>query len=204
MRRHTFIMCVVFVIVVSCGAEDASTAGFQAGLSAQKAEAPARSTQRSVEDVYVARARFSSPNLPVTSFCDAAQFPAGYPVERERHYEYWSTTGRSTDGLVANGEVRRLGGHHGCYSVNKDGLIYSYMTGTFAGLPFTARGTCVFNPERAPAPAVTPYTCNYALSDLPTGYVGGQATWNGITTNDPGYLTTTIGTIRLWKRPASR
>jgi hypothetical protein len=192
-------------ILVSCGGESSSNTGLHVEPSSQSVNAADGSAQPSpIEDVYVARARFSSPNLPVTSFCDAAHFPRDYPVERERYYEYWSTTGRPTDGLVTAGSVQRVGGHHGCYSVNKNRTIYSYMTGTFAGIPFAARGTCVFNPERAPKPDVSPYTCNYSFSDLPQDYVGGQATWNGVTTGDPGYLTTTIGTIRLWKQRASR
>jgi hypothetical protein len=78
------------------------------------------------------------------------------------------------------------------------------MTGTFAGVSFTARGYCVFDPERAPelpgsAEGTLPYMCNYEISDLPDGYIGGQSTWNGITTDLHGYLTTTIGTVRLWK-----
>jgi len=194
-----FMMCVAVGVLASCRGEHSGSTQSAAAVS------PERATQRAnVEEVYVARARFSSPNLPVTSFCDPAQFPADYPVERERNYAYWSMSARSTDGVVVDENVQRLGGHHGCYSVNKNGMIYAYMTGTFVGIPFTARGTCVFNPERAPYPGVSPYTCSYAFSDLPSGYVGGQVTWNGATTDEPGYLTTTIGTIRLWKKRASR
>ena len=102
---------------------------------------------------------------------------------------------------MVNAKARRLGEHHGCYSVNKNGLIYSYMTGTFAGIRFTARGTCTFDLERAPQSGVSPYTCNYAMSDLSDGYVGGQSMWNGVTTDISGYLTTTVGAIRLRRRP---
>ena len=105
------------------------------------------------------------------------------------------------NGLLLNAKAQRHGEHHGCYSVNKNGMIYSYMTGTFAGIRFSARGTCEFNPERAPQSSVSPYTCNYAMSDLSDGYVGGQVTWNGVTTDISGYLTTTVGAIRLWRRP---
>ena len=150
------------------------------------------------------RARPSSPNMPVTSFCDAAHFPADYPAERERSYEYFSTTTQENDGLLTNAAVNPVGMHYGCYSVNKNGMIYSYMTGMLAGIPFIARGTCVFNPERAPQTGVTPYTCSYAMSDLPESYVGGQSTWNGVTTEIPGYFTTTIGSVRLWRRPRPR
>jgi hypothetical protein len=198
------LLCVALVVLVSCSSENARDTGPGAVGSAPAKVSDAQSTQSPFEIVYVVRSRFSSPNLPVTSFCDAAQFPSDYPVERERHYKYWSTNARSTDGAVVDGAVQRLGEHHGCYSVNKNEMIYCYMTGTFADMPFTARGTCVFNPERAPEPGVTPYTCNYAMSDLPNGYVGGQSTWNGVTTDDPGYLTTTIGTVRLWKGSPAR
>src|SRR5262245_6421070 len=94
----TIVTCVAFGIVVSCGGEHSISTGLRAEASSQAAnasEAPGQPLP--VEDVYVARSRFSSPNLPVTSFCDAAHSPADYPVERERHYEYWSTIGRPTD-----------------------------------------------------------------------------------------------------------
>lgn len=162
-----FLMCLAVTIVVSCSGNnsrnvlsDSDTAGHQDGSAVPTHRSP-------VEEVYVVRSRFSSPNLAVTSFCNASQFPTDYPVERERHYEYWSTSARPTDGLVTDGQVHGLGGHHGCYSVNKDGMIYSYMTGVFAGIPFTARGTCVFNAERAPQPATTPYTASFTLRHAP-------------------------------------
>jgi hypothetical protein len=198
------ITCLGLGILVGCSSDNSTNtrSGVPASQGAGGPEAPSNGSR--IEDVYVARARFSSPNLPVTSFCDAARFPADYPVERERHYEYWSTSTQQDDGLLVNANIQPLGGHHGCYSVNKNGMIYSYMTGTVVGISFTARGTCVFNPERAPEPGVSPYTCNYAMSDLPEDYVGGQSTWNGVTTDISGYLTTTIGSIRLWKRPPPR
>jgi hypothetical protein len=200
---RALVTCLALGILVACSSENSTRSSTQA--SSGGADGSNAGNHRSrIEDVYVVLARFSSPNLPVTSFCDAARFPADYPVERERHYEYWSTTTQQDDGLLVNANVQHLGGHHGCYSVNKNGMIYSYMTGTVVGVPFTARGTCVFNPERAPEPGVSPYTCNYAMSDLPEAYIGGQSTWNGVTTDISGYLTTTIGSIRLWKRPSAR
>jgi len=202
-NSRKFMTCLA-VVLTCCSGENStnSLAALASGGDATTQDAAPR--RAPIEDVYVVRARFSSPNLPVTSFCDAAKFPTDYPVERERYYEYWSTATQHDDGLLLNGNIQHVGGHRGCYSVNKNGMIYSYMTGTFAGIPFTARGTCVFNPERAPQPGVGPYTCNYAMSDLPNGYIGGQSTWNGVTTDIPGYLTTTIGSIRLWKRAQSR
>ena len=202
---RTLMICLVCGVLAACSGENPTGTRASTLTSPRGASVSDGATQPSqIEDVYVVRARFSSPNLPVTSFCDAAEFPADYPVERERHYEYWSTSTQQDDGLLVNASVQLLGGHHGCYSVNTNERIYSYMTGTVVGIPFTARGTCVFNPERAPEPGVRPYTCNYAMSGLPEGYVGGQSTWNGVTTDNPGYLTTTIGGIRLWKRQPSR
>ena len=132
-------------------------------------------------------------------------FPPTIRLPGERYYGYWSTETRRSDGMVVKIDADPLGQHHGCYSINKDNKIYSYMTGTFVGIPFTARGYCVFNPERAPEPPASaagtlPYMCNYGISDLPEGYIGGQSTWNGMTTDFHDYLTTTIGTVRLWKK----
>ena len=202
MATNRKLMTGLAAVLVCCTGETATMGAGIPGQAARIQEPVTRPASRAtLEDVYVARAVFSTPNLPVTSFCDAAKFPSDYPVERERHYEYWSTVTQQQDGLLVNAKARRLGEHHGCYSVNKNGLIYSYMTGTFAGIRFTARGTCTFNLERAPQSGVSPYSCNYAMSDLPEGYVGGQSTWNGVTTDISEYLTTTVGAIRLWRRP---
>jgi hypothetical protein len=189
-------------VLACCMGATATTGVGLSGQAARSQEPATRpASKATLEDVYVARSVFSSPNLPVTSFCDAAKFPSDYPVERERHFEYWSTRTQQEDGLLVNAKARRLGEHHGCYSVRKNGLIHSYMTGTFAAIRFTARGTCTFNLDRAPQSGVTPYTCNYAMTDLSNGYVGGQSTWNGVTTDISGYVTTTVGAIRLWRRP---
>jgi hypothetical protein len=192
------------VVLIGCRARD--TAGEDQNASSAT---PALQGKPDVEDVYVTHATFTSENLPVTSFCDPANFPTDYPVARERYYGYWSIETRRSDGMVVKTDAEPVGGHHGCYSINKDNKIYSYMTGTFAGVPFTARGYCVFNPDRAPEPPASaagtlPYMCNYGMSDLPEGYVRGQSTWNGITTDLNGYLTTTMGTVRLWKRRNSQ
>ena len=152
------------------------------------------------EDVYVVRARPTGPEAAVTPFCAAANFPASHPVQRERPYEYLSTSTRAKDGKLIDGAVRPLGNFRGCYSARIDGKTYSYGKGTIAGIPFTIRGSCTFAGERDPAPGVTSYACDYTLSDLPPEYVGGHSLWNGVATDQDGYLTTTIATIRLWRR----
>jgi hypothetical protein len=166
---------------------------------------PDRSTEAATsatrEEVYVVRARPTGPERPVTSFCNGANFPATYPVTRERSYEYLSTTSRSVDGLLVNAAVQIVGGFRGCYSARIDGKTFSYGKGTVAGIPFTIRGDCTFAPDRSPRPDVTPYTCDYVHSELPSGYVGGQSLWNGMFTTDESYLATTIATIRLWRTP---
>jgi hypothetical protein len=154
--------------------------------------------QSTLEDIYVVRARPSTENLPVTAFCDDAHFPETHPPERERSYEYFSVETRSADGLIVNPAAQAIGGHRGCYSRTADGRLYTYGKGTFGGVTFTIRGTCLFAPERSPQPEVAPYTCDYAHTDM-AGYIGGQSLWNGVTTDRDGYITTTIGTIRLWK-----
>jgi hypothetical protein len=163
--------------------------------------APKTSATRSArEDVYIVRARPAGPEAPVTSFCAVANFPASHPIRHERPYELFSTTTSEKDGRLIDGAVRPLGNFRGCYSARIDGKNYSYGKGTIAGIPFTIRGSCTAAPERDPAPGVTSYACDYALSDLPPDYVGGQSLWNGVATEQDGYLTTTIATIRLWRR----
>lgn len=155
---------------------------------------------RALEDVYVVRARPTGPQAPVTSYCDAARFPESHPVQQERPYEILSTNTNAMDGKVTNAAVQRLGQLRGCYSARIDGKNYSYGKGTLAGIPFMFRGSCTVAPARDPAPDVTSYACDYTLSELPPGYVGGHSLWNGITTEQDGYLTTTIATIRLWRK----
>jgi hypothetical protein len=155
------------------------------------------------EDVYVIRSRPSSGNLPVTAFCDAAQFPATHPVEREREFEYFSVDSETSTGKVRNASVAKIGGHRACYSRTVDDKLYTYGKGTIAGIPFTFSGTCMFTSNRAPQQGAMPYSCDYTHRDMP-GYIGGQSLWNGIGGVQDSYLTTTIATIRFWKRPPQR
>ena len=156
---------------------------------------------RVLEEVYVVRARPIGPEASVTAYCDGARFPASHPVTRERPYEFFSTSTNAKDGKVTNAEVQRLGQFRGCYSARIDERVYSYGKGTINGISFTIRGSCTFAKERDPAPGVTSYACDYVLSDLPREYVRGHSLWNGIATEEQGYLTTTIAAIRLWRKP---
>ena len=102
------------------------------------------------EDVYVVRARPSGPEVPVTTYCAAANFPASHPVQRERPYEFFSTSTNAKDGKLLDGAIQPLGGFRGCYSARIDGMTYSYGRGTLNGIPFTVRGSCCStSPSRA-------------------------------------------------------
>jgi hypothetical protein len=184
----------------------AGTLAALVGLSAVtvSAQATSKATVDAREEVYVVRARPTGPEAPVTSFCADANLPASHPVQRERPYEYLSISTDATNGKLIDDAVRPLGNFRGCYSARIDGRTFSYGKGTLAGIPFTIRGSCTFTPERDPAPGVTSYACNYVLSGLSPEYVGGQSLWNGVATDQEGYLTTTIATLRLWRAPSRR
>src|SRR5262245_12967531 len=102
------------LVLIGCGARDTASGGKNATSTTSVLRG-----NPDVEDVFVARSNFTSENLPVTSFCDPANFPADYPVARERYYGYWSTETRRSDGMVVKIDGESLGQHHGCYSVNK-------------------------------------------------------------------------------------
>ena len=154
-----------------------------------------------IEDVYVFRSKPVSANLAVTSFCDPAGFPSTHHVVREVYYEYSSTNTRDDDGRLLNAAVKVVGSHRGCYSDVVDGVTWTYAEGTFAGIPFKLRGNCAPKSDKAPQRGSIPYTCTYSMIELPTRYVGGIATFNGMSTTNTGYLTSAIATLRLWKGP---
>jgi len=73
---------------------------------------------------------------------------------------------------------------------------------------FTGRGECRLAKRDYPEPGIVVVRCFLELSDLPSGYVGGQLTTNTITSrirlgdksDPPGYTQPSIATVRLWRR----
>jgi hypothetical protein len=140
-----------------------------------------------------------------TPVCSAAPFPA----VSEQHYDTWSLSLRTSDARVVKTHEKQVGRFMACFgSVNPTGAFAMYSTGTAGSLSYTVIGECRFMKSKAPAPKLLVLTCNGDLSGLPAEYVGGYLTTSSLAPSGgkdavdvPGYLSTSVITMRLWKKP---
>jgi hypothetical protein len=160
-----------------------------------------------VEDIYVARSMRESRVTP-TAFCAEAR--TGFGTSRfEDRYTFRSTATRGSDGLMIDTNVQTIGSLHACFGSTPDPMLTTfYAEGTLGTVTFTGRGECRAAKRDYPEPGITVLRCFLELSDLPSGYVGGQLTTNSVgsrnvlgeQTDPAGYTQPSIATVRLWKR----
>ena len=137
--------------------------------------------------------------------CSAAPFP----TVSEQHYDVWSLGLRASDARVVKTHEKKVGQFRACFgSVNPTGAFAMYATGTADSLSYTAIGDCRFMKSKAPAPKLLVLHCSGDLSELPAEYVGGYLTTSSLAPSGgkdavdvPGYLSTSVITMRLWKKP---
>ena len=159
------------------------------------------------EEIYVVRSMRESRATP-TEFCGEGRTRFANP-RSEDQYTFRSTAIRGSDGLMINADVQTVGRLHACFGTTSDPTLSSfYAEGALGAVAFTGRGECRTAKRDYPEPGIAVVRCFLELSDLPSGYVGGQLTSNTITsrkdlgdkTDPPGYTQPSIATIRLWKR----
>ena len=197
-RRGVFMRSVASVLVVACCA---TTAAAQGSDSAPRA---------TIEDIYVARSLRESRVMP-TRYCAEERIGFG-GTSFEDQYTFWSVETRPSDGLITKADQTAIGDVHACFTPTADPLILNfYGEGTLAGISFTAIGECSLAQADEPEPGITFASCSLDFRDLPEGYVGGHLTSSsilsrqpiGTVSDPPGYVQSSIATIRLWKRRSS-
>jgi hypothetical protein len=82
-----------------------------------------------------------------------------------------------------------------------------YAEGELASLSFMGKGECQSPRADFPESGINVFHCVLDLTNLPRGYIGGLLTTNSVRSrqdigpisNPPGYVQSSIATVRLWK-----
>jgi len=157
-----------------------------------------------LEEIYITRTIQTQYIQEATAACAAAPFAAA----SEQHYDTWTLSLRAADGRVAKTHERLSGEFVACFApVAPNGTFALYSRGSNGSMPYTATGECKFMKSKPPAPKLLVLSCSADLGDLPTPYVGGYLTTSSLApsggknaTHVRGYLSTSVITMRLWKR----
>ncbi len=188
-------------------------AGLLALTAAHAARAPSAYVQEvraGLEDIYVFRTTRTEHHSGTTPACASAPFQ---PVNTD-YYENWSIGLRSTDSRVVDTHEREIGGFTACFGpLTLAQPLDMYATGSVAHIPWTGVGQCLPLQSRPPVRTALAFTCHLRLSGLPPAYAGGFAVSSTLapfisktqsaTAHVPGYLSTSVVVIRLWKKPTA-
>jgi hypothetical protein len=168
---------------------------------------PAPVSAAGVEEIYVARSLRES-RVPPTAYCAQERIGFGGAVAEDQ-YTFHSIASRVADALVTSAKERTVGRAHACVApaANPRTLNF-YAEGAIDTVSFKAIGDCRAAEADKPEPGITFYSCFLELRGLPQGYAGGYLTSStivsrhpeGETSDPPGYVQSSIATIRLWKR----
>jgi hypothetical protein len=169
---------------------------------------------RPLEDIYVVRSVRLSRTSPVGAFCDPARTSFS-PELNDDTYLFKSVTVKhqgENAGLMTDPDGETVGTLHACFGPTADPATFSfYAEGDIHGIPLTGKGACTGGVPGEPEVGLGTQRCYLELSGLPAEYVHGFLTTNtmgslqsiGKITNPPGYVQSSIATVRLWRpRPA--
>jgi hypothetical protein len=158
-----------------------------------------------LEEIYVTRTTRTQYIPGATPACAAAPFNSA----SEQHYDAWSVSLRSTDARMVNTHVRRMGEFAVCFgALTSERSFPLYAWGNQGAVTYRAAGECRFMQSKPPAAKLLVLSCRADLNGLPDSYVGGYLTTSSLAPSGgknaldvPGYLSTSVITMRLWKKP---
>jgi hypothetical protein len=161
-----------------------------------------------VEEIYVFRTTRTAQTRGATPACANAPFTS----TNEQDFDLWSIDVRGADSRVTNTHKSGVGSFAACFTAPaQDHSLQMYATGTVARIPWVGIGECVVPKAQPPVHTVAMYTCRLDLSGLPETYSGGFAVSSTLATllrdqpptaHVPGYISTSIVTVRLWRKPS--
>jgi hypothetical protein len=180
---------------------------------------PARPTQSAdkqelragLEEIYVFRTTRTQHQSGKTPACAAAPFAS----VNEDYYDLWSIVLRTSDSRVVKTHENEVGGFTACFGpLALDRPLLMYATGKVARIPWAGVGECLTLKSQPPVRTAIAFNCRMNLTSLPDNYAGGflvSSTLAPIISRDqaptahvPGYLSTSIVTMRLWKKTAAK
>jgi hypothetical protein len=160
-----------------------------------------------VEEIYIFRTIRTQRTPGATPTCAAAPFTSA----REDHYALWSIEPQAADARVTDTHRSNVGEFTACFgTLAKDQPLPMYATGTIAKVPWTGVGECTLLKAQPPVKTALAFSCNLTLGGLPEAYASGSAISSTLSpllgqnadpgAHVPGYLSTSVVTIRLWKK----
>lgn len=168
-------------------------------LTAAAAAQPAQTTAK--EDIFILRTERSGRADGATPECAAAPFP----IRQMDVYDLYSVRTDLETGLVTDPRAQQVRAFTACLGeFAQDGSFQMYSITEIDGRPYTGLNRCEILAANDPAPDSFLLHCHGRVQDSPEGYVGGLLTSStlaplGEAPDVPGYTTTSIITMRLWR-----
>jgi hypothetical protein len=162
-----------------------------------------------VEDIFLIRSVRVSVNALPNDVCTPSVTGFG-SIVADQNFEFFSVAARQSDGMIVNPEVHKLGTGRGCFGLTADPNVANFYGITnFDTLSSISIGTVNRGPTNFPAPGLTESWVKAQVVSATNGYFGGLFTANSIAslntfgdeTNPPGYVQSSIATLRLWRHP---
>ncbi len=162
-----------------------------------------------LEEIFVFRTTRTQHHQGGAPACASAPF---HPVDND-YYALWSIGLQAADSRVVDTHERAVGGFSACFGpLARDRPLEMYATGSVAHIPWTGSGECLVTKAQPPVRTALAFTCRLALSGLPDAYAGGLVVSSTLapfisktqspSAHVPGYLSTSVVVMRLWKKPA--
>lgn len=158
------------------------------------------------EDVFMLRS-LRVERIPKSTWCTPDRAGFGQFIFEDR-FTMWSVGVRPRDGRVDNAKAGEAGSLQTCFGLTADPKVVNfYAEGQTAGLSLVGNDECQLVRADFPEKGIATYRCYLALHGLPSPYVCGLLTTSSLVSgavisgesDPPGYVQTSIATIRLWK-----
>lgn len=173
-----------------------------AAAPAAPAAAQTAAQTTDAEDIFILRTkRVESAPGPAPD-CERAPFP----VRQRDVYQLYSMGGDAGTGLVTDPMAAPAHVFVACLGAfGEDGAFDMYSIGDMNG-GYAGANRCVIEAANDPTPGSLLIHCSGRMETAPEGYVGGYMTSStlapaGGAEDVPGYTTTSIVTMRLWRAP---
>ncbi len=163
-----------------------------------------------VEEIFIFRTTRARRTEGQTPACASAPFTSA----NEDFYDLWSVKLQTKDARIVATHEKPVGGFTACFSKAVPGQpLQMSATGAVARLSWAGSGECTGLKSQPPVHTVIAFNCVLNVSGVPDAYAGGflvsstLATFLGKgadpTAHVPGYLSTSVVTMRLWRKPTT-
>ena len=120
----------------------------------------------------------------------------------------WSVRVRARDGGVDDAKASDVGSLKACFGATPDpSVVNFYAEATLSAMPMTGNGACHLVEANAPEKGISTFRCHLKLRGLAAPYTSGLLTTSSVVSkavlgpdsDPPGYVQTSIATVRLWR-----